>query len=182
MSLLEILTYPDPRLKTISAPVTEFDAKLQAFLTDLENTMRAGPGGVGIAAPQVGRFQRIVLLDVSSKPKIKHHGNLVLINPEITQWEGFEIGREGCMSVPDYTGNVIRAQYLHLMAQDQHGVQHEYDMEGFEARAIQHELDHLDGLLFIDRLVSRRHDLFRRKVYVSIQTQPHLSSEKAIDR
>lgn len=95
MSLLEILTYPDPRLKTISAPVTEFDAKLQAFLTDLENTMRAGPGGVGIAAPQVGRFQRIVLLDVSSKPKIKHHGNLVLINPEITQWEGFEIGREG---------------------------------------------------------------------------------------
>lgn len=165
MSVLEILTYPDPRLKTISAPVTEFDAELHAFLADLEITLRAGLGGVGIAAPQVGRFQRIVLLDVSSKPDIKHHGNLVLINPEITQWEGFEIGREGCMSVPDYTGNVIRAQYLQLTAQDQQGTPHEYEMEGFEARAVQHELDHLDGLLFIDRLVSRRHDLFRRKVY-----------------
>jgi peptide deformylase len=165
MSLFEILTYPDARLKTLSTPVTTFDETLRHFLTDLENTMRAGPGGVGIAAPQVGHFQRIILVDVSSKPKIKHHGSLVLINPEITRWEGFEIGREGCMSVPDYTGNVIRAQYLHLVAQDQEGTVHEYDMEGFEARAVQHELDHLDGLLFIDRLVSRRNDLFRRKVY-----------------
>jgi len=165
MSIL--LTYPDVRLKTVSAPVTVFDDKLHTFIGDLEKIMRAGPGSVGIAAPQVGHFERIVIVDVSSKPKIKHHGRLVLINPEITKWEGFEIGREGCMSVPDYTGNVIRAKTIHLTALDENGSEHEYDMEAYEARAVQHEIDHLEGLLFLDRLVSRRHDLFRRKVYKS---------------
>lgn len=165
MAILEILKYPDPRLKSESEPVTDFDDALRDFIADLEQTMRAGPGGVGIAAPQVGRFQRIVIVDVSSKPKIKHHGRLVLINPEILSWQGFEIGREGCMSVPDYTGNVIRATELELVARDEHGEEHQYQMEGYEARAVQHEVDHLDGMLFIDRLVSRRHDLFRRKVY-----------------
>jgi len=165
MAILKILTYPDPQLKNLAAPVTAFDEDLQTFLVDLEETMRAGPGGVGIAAPQVGRFERIVIVDVGSKPKITHHGRLVLINPEISEWEGFDIEREGCMSVPDYTGNVIRATQIHLVAQDETGTTHEYDMEGYEARAVQHEIDHLDGLLFIDRLVSRRYDLFQRKVY-----------------
>ncbi|MEZ5670873.1 MAG: peptide deformylase [Thiotrichaceae bacterium] len=165
MAILEILTYPDERLKNLSEDVVEFNEALRAFIADLEETMRAGPGGVGIAAPQVGYFQRIAIVDVSSKKKIKHHGRLVLINPEITQWEGFEVAREGCMSVPDYTGNVIRATQIHLIAQNEHGEKYEYDMEGYEARAVQHELDHLDGMLFIDRLVSRRHDLFQRKVY-----------------
>jgi len=162
MALLDLLIYPDVRLKQVSASVRVFDEKLHAFLTDLEETMRAGPGSVGIAAPQVGYFERIVIIDVSSKPKIKHHGHLILVNPEITQWKGFEVGREGCMSVPDYTGNVIRAKKIHLMALDENGVQQEYDMEGYEARAVQHEIDHLDGLLFLDRLVSRRYDLFQR--------------------
>ncbi len=166
MALLDILKYPDLRLKTESAPVTVFDHALRGFIADLEETMRASPGGVGIAAPQVGRFIRLVMVDVSSKPKLKdHHGRLVLVNPEITDWEGFEMGREGCMSVPDYTGNVSRAQRIHLIAQDEFGVNHEYDMAGYEARAVQHEMDHLDGVLFIDRLVSRRRDLFQRKVY-----------------
>jgi peptide deformylase len=75
------------------------------------------------------------------------------------------VGREGCLSVPDYTGNVIRAERVTLVAQDPFGERHEYAMEGYEARAVQHEMDHLDGLLFLDRLVSRRNDLFRRKVY-----------------
>lgn len=165
MAILNILTYPDSRLKTVSMPVTAFDDKLRALMVDLEETMRAGPGGVGIAAPQVGHFVQVVIVDVSSKPKIAHHGHLVLVNPEISDWEGFEIGREGCMSVPDYTGNVIRATKIHLVAQDENGHPHEYDMTGYEARAVQHEIDHLDGLLFLDRLVSRRHDLFQRKVY-----------------
>ena len=119
----------------------------------------------GIAAPQVGRFQRIAILDVSGKKNTPNHGHLVLVNPEIVHWEGFEIGREGCLSVPDYTGNVIRATRLRLLAQDRAGESLELEMEGFEARAAQHELDHLDGLLFVDRVVSRRMDLFRRKVY-----------------
>jgi len=165
MAILDILTYPNPKLKTVSTPVTEFNDQLHTFLADLEETMYAGPGGVGIAAPQVGHFERIIIVDVSSKKKIKHHGKLILINPEITEWEGFEVKREGCMSVPDYTGNVIRATRIHLIAQNAQGEQQEYDMEGYEARAIQHELDHLDGKLFVDRLVSRRHDLFKRKVY-----------------
>lgn len=165
MALLEILTIPDPRLKQESVPVERFDDELRAFIRDLEETMRASPGGIGIAAPQVGRFERIVILDLTSKPKVKNHGRLVLINPEITHWEGMAKGREGCMSVPDYTGNVIRAEKIHFTAYDELGVQHSYQTEGFEARAVQHEVDHLDGVLFIDRLVSRRTDLFARKTY-----------------
>lgn len=165
MPVLELIQYPDPRLKQVSTTVKKFDAKLQAFITDLEQTMRAGHGGVGIAAPQVAHFERIVIVDVSSKPKISHHGRLVLVNPEIKAWEGMAKGREGCMSVPDYTGNIIRAEHIQLKARDEHGKVQEYQMQGFEARAVQHEIDHLDGILFLDRLVSRRHDLYRRKVY-----------------
>ena len=165
MAVLEILTYPDPRLEQISQTVETFDDELRCFIADLEETRRAGPGAVGIAAPQVGRNQRIVIVDISSKPSKPNHGHLVLINPEITQWEGFAVGREGCLSVPDFTGNVIRAERIVLEARNEWGRQHQYDCEGFEARAIQHEIDHLDGLLFMDRLVSRRNDLFRRKVY-----------------
>jgi peptide deformylase len=152
VAVLEILTVPDPRLKQVSEPVETFDDELRQFILDLEETMRAAPGGIGIAAPQVARFQRIIILDLSSKPKVKNHGRMVLINPEITAWEGMAKGREGCMSVPDYTGNV-------------YGQQHQYECEGFEARAVQHEVDHLDGIVFLDRLVSRRTDLFRRKNY-----------------
>ena len=166
MAVLEILTLPDERLKQESAPVERFDAELLAFIDDLEETRRAGPGAVGIAAPQVGRFQRIVIVDVSNTRKpVPNHGYLVLVNPEITHWDGFALGREGCLSVPDYTGNVIRAEQIRLRAQDSRGEPLAFEMEGFEARAVQHEVDHLDGLLFVDRLVSRRTDLFRRKVY-----------------
>ena len=98
MALLPILTYPDPRLKQISAPVEVFDEVLRGFVRDLEETMRAGPAAVGIAAPQVGQFQRIVLVDVSSKPNVRNHGRLLLVNPEILSWEGLATGREGCLS------------------------------------------------------------------------------------
>jgi peptide deformylase len=165
MAILDILTLPDERLKVPSEPVEVFDRGLADFVADLEETRLSGPAAVGIAAPQVGRRQRIVIVDVSGRPKSSSHGHLVLVNPEIVHWEGFEMGREGCLSVPDYTGNVIRATRLRLKAQDQTGATHEYGMEGFEARAVQHELDHLDGLLFVDRVVSRRTDLYRRKVY-----------------
>ena len=166
MAILEILKLPDPRLKEIAAPVEKFDDKLRGFIDDLEQTRLHGPAAVGIAAPQVGRAQRIVIIDCSTTRKpVPNHGRLVLINPEITEWDGFELGREGCLSVPDYTGNVIRAERIRLSAQDLAGESHEYAMEGFEARALQHEVDHLDGILFVDRLVSRRTDLFQRKVY-----------------
>ncbi len=165
MAVLEIIKYPDEILKQISEPVESFNEELMAFLADLEETMRAGPGGVGIAAAQVGNFSRIAIVDVSAKPKIKHNGCMILINPEIKTWEGMKVGREGCMSVPDYTGNVIRAEKITLQACNAQGELCDYECEGYEARAVQHELDHMDGLLFLDRLVSRRTDLFKRKKY-----------------
>ncbi len=170
---VEIIKYPDKRLKQVSAPVDAFDFKLQGFVTELEKIMRAGPGGVGIAAPQVGCFQRIVIVDVSDMRKLparsSNNGCMVLINPEITEWEGMVMGREGCMSVPDFTGNVIRAEKIAFTAFDVQGTQYKFNSEGYEARAVQHEVDHLDGMLFLDRLVSRRADLFKRKVYKQIK-------------
>lgn len=179
MTIYEIIKYPDERLKSVAELVEKFDEELRIFLDDLEATMRAGPGGVGIAAPQVGKNQRIIIVDVSSMAKrakknkpLKHQGKMVLINPEIVEWDGMAIGREGCMSVPDYTGNVIRAEKITLNAFDEQGEQHSYTCEGFEARAVQHEIDHLDGLLFLDRLVSRRNDLFRRRMKKSSAVKP----------
>lgn len=166
MAILDILTLPDSALKRVSEPVVEFDDALRAFIADLEETRINGPAAVGIAAPQVGCFKRIVIIDCSTTRKpVPNHGYMVLVNPEITHWEGYEMGREGCLSVPDYTGNVIRATRIHLVASDPYGEPLEYDMEGYEARAAQHEIDHLDGMLFVDRVVSRRTDLFKRKVY-----------------
>ena len=167
MSVLDVLTYPEDVLKQVAEPVQVFDDGLKDFLVDLEATLNQAPGCVGIAAPQVGMLKRIVIVDVSAKPKLKNHGRLILINPEITQWDGFEVGREGCLSVPDYTGNVVRASALVLEALDVSGQPCRYEMEGFEARVAQHEVDHLDGKLFLDRLVSRRSDLFKRKKYKS---------------
>ncbi len=165
MSVLNILVYPDERLRRISEPVQVFDGALQEKIDALEATRLAGPGAVGIAAPQTDWLERVLIVDVSGRKKTASHGHLILVNPEITEWEGHVLGREGCLSVPDYTGNVLRAEKIHLDALDRDGNPLSFDMEGFEARAIQHELDHLDGLLFLDRLVSRRQDLFQRKNY-----------------
>jgi peptide deformylase len=166
MAILEILKLPDPRLKEVAEAVELFDDELRSFIADLEETRLDGPAAVGIAATQVGRLQRIVIIDCSTTRKpVPNHGCLVLVNPEITEWEGFELGREGCLSVPDYTGNVIRAERIKVKAKDPQGMACEYAMEGYEARALQHEVDHLDGILFVDRLVSRRTDLFQRKTY-----------------
>jgi peptide deformylase len=161
----EILTYPDERLKQASKLVEVFDLALVEWVQAFEAFMRSQPGGVGIAAPQVGRFERILIVDVSGRKKTQSNGRMVLINLEILEWDGFALGREGCMSVPDYTGNVVRAEQIRYRAQDEFGAWKEYESVGFEARAVQHEADHLDGLLFLDRLVSRKTDLFPRKNY-----------------
>ncbi len=165
MAILDILKYPNALLKQASKDVVSFDDELQGFLDDLEATMTDGPGAVGIAAPQVACFQRIAIVDVSANPKRLSHGRLFLINPEIIEWDGLEMGREGCLSVPDYTGNVVRAKSIKLRYLDRDGAEQEIETEGYEARALQHEMDHLEGMLFIDRVVSRRHDLFKRKNY-----------------
>ncbi len=166
MTILTILHTPNPLLKQYSKKVTIFDDDLRIFLDDLEETRQAGIAAVGIAAPQVGKFIRAIIVDCSTTRKpVKNHGFLCLLNPEIKDWSGHEIGREGCLSVPDYTGNVIRATQITLHAQDPSGKELEFEMEGYEARVVQHEIDHLDGQLFLDRVISQRADLFQRKVY-----------------
>jgi peptide deformylase len=162
MALLNILVYLDEKLKQVSQPVEEFSEDLKKFIENLEETFRSFPRCVGIAAPQVGRFERIVLVYIFHKPKHVNHGFLVLINPEVTFYEGSSMGREGCLSVPDFIGKVERAKSITLKALNQKGEKLELQISGYEARAVQHEIDHLDGKLFLDRLVSKRNGLSKR--------------------
>ena len=165
MAKLEILVYPDDRLRQVSQLVKAIDNKFVSFISDLEETLSSLPGCVGIAAPQVGFFERIVIVDISSRPQHKNHGHLVLINPVIKFSAGNSIGREGCLSVPEYIGKVQRSQNIEVEAQNEFGDKVNYQMEGYEARAVQHEIDHLDGKLFIDSLVGKRNVLKKRTNY-----------------
>jgi peptide deformylase len=166
MAVKETLIYPDPRLKLICSVIEEFDETTAELQRDLLDTMIAAGHSVGVAAPQIGVIKRAVVVDVSKSKlgkKQKNHGLLQMINPQILERRGNQISREGCMSVPDYTGNVARAEEIVVQFIDEHQQPHVIQAEGFEAIAIQHELDHLDGYLFIDRVSSIKSDLFRRK-------------------
>jgi peptide deformylase len=158
--------FPDPILKEKAAPVEGATPEVSAFVDDLVDTMRNAPGGVGIAAPQVGVPWRIIAVDVSAHrrgSREPNHGLLVLLNPEILAMGGQQVVREGCMSVPEYTANVRRAEWVLVDALDREGARTIIEAVGFESVAIQHEMDHLDGLLFLDRVASVKNDLFRRR-------------------
>ena len=163
-----ILRYPHPVLKKICNRVESIDATIKNLVNDLLDTMRSGPGSVGVAASQIGVTLRVCVVDVSANRhgKDNHHGQLCMINPEIVEREGLAIMREGCMSVPDYTGDVERATSITVRFSEPDGNLRELVASGFEAVAIQHEMDHLDGILFLDRIVSIKTGLFRRKNYV----------------
>lgn len=167
MSVQPILCYPHPVLKKVSHAVEAIDDEIQGLINDLIDTMEAGPGSVGVAAPQIGVTLRVCVVDVSGSRhgKDNNHGRLIMVNPEIIEREGAAIMREGCMSVPDYTGDVERATGITVRFQDGEGATREITATGFEAVAIQHEMDHLDGILFLDRIVSLKTGLFRRKNY-----------------
>ena len=163
MAIRDVIALPNPRLKQASAACGGADASLAA---DLVDTMRVSPGCVGLAAPQIDIGLRAFCLDVSSHPKGQpNHGLVVLFDPELVLAEGSEVKREGCMSVPDYTANVRRALHVVVRGTDEHGAERVISATGFEARAFQHELDHLDGKVILDRVASLRTDVFRRKVY-----------------
>lgn len=167
MEKLEILRYPDERLKIVSKEVEDFGKEFKEFVEKLKYTMYNSPGGVGIAAPQVNRHIRTIIVDSSKsnhKTNVVSHGLMILSNPRIVYGEGEIVFREGCMSVPDYTGNVKRFYYIKVEAQDIDGKVVIFDTEGFEAVVIQHEIDHLDGKVFIEKVISPR-DIFKRKVY-----------------
>jgi peptide deformylase len=149
-------------LRLPSQAVERFDQNLEDMFSDLEATMRAGPGGVGIAAPQIGENSRMIVIDCrASLRPCKNHGLLYMANPQIEAAEGETLGREGCLSVPDWVGMVPRDAEICVSFDDIHGVRQEITATGFEARVIQHEIDHLDGILFIDRVISSK-SLVRR--------------------
>ena len=165
MAICEILIYPDERLKTVCTPVANLDAGVDALIQNLVDTMLASGHSVGVAAPQIGDLRRVTVIDVSRSKlgRDNHHGLLTMVNPEIISHSGQKVMREGCMSVPDYTGNVTRAEEIVVEFLDRDGCERVIRASGFEAVAIQHELDHLDGLLFLDRVSSLKTDVFRRK-------------------
>jgi peptide deformylase len=167
MPAQKILLYPHPVLKKMCRPVEAMDGEIAGLVADLVDTMREGPGSVGVAAPQIGVTLRVCVVDVSNSKlgRDNNHGLLTMINPEIVAREGAAIMREGCMSVPDYTGDVERATAVTVRFIDADGREHEIVASGFESVAIQHEMDHLDGMLFLDRIVSLKTGLFRRKSY-----------------
>lgn len=159
MALLNILHFPDPRLRTIAEAVEIFDEDLQTFVKDMFETMYEAPG-IGLAATQVDVHKRLLVMDVSedkSDPK-------VLINPEILQTEGEEEMDEGCLSVPGYYETVRRAEKIKVRAQDANGNFFEIDTDGLEAVCIQHEMDHLDGKLFVDYISNLKRDRIRKKL------------------
>lgn len=157
MSVPTILTNPDARLRIVSDAVTVFDEQLAAQFIVLQQTMRAGPGGVGIAAPQIGDNRRMIVVDCSQSLRpCKNHGLLHMANPHIISSSGERLGREGCLSVPDWVGMVPRAAEICVRFDDETGQPQQITAIGFEARVIQHEIDHIDGILFIDRVVSSK--------------------------
>jgi peptide deformylase len=164
MAILHTLKYPHPILREKSKPVPEITEEIRSVISDMVETMYASPNCVGVAAPQVGYPLRMFVMDVSRKigPK-KNHGLLSLINPVLVYSEGEKITREGCLSIPDFLGNVKRARGVIVRGLNPDGREVEVVSKGLEAIALQHEMDHLDGVLFIHRVSSLSTDLIRRK-------------------
>ena len=160
MAAREVLVYPHPMLKQVAAPVQLDDA--EPVGRDLRDTMSSFERCVGLAAPQIGELCRVIAVDVSEHPKADadNNGLLLLANPRIVEAQGSEVAREGCLSIPDLTANVRRA--TRVVVEHARGT---VESRGFEARCVQHEIDHLDGLLFLDRVESLVDDVFRRRVY-----------------
>lgn len=165
MAVRPVILYPDARLKTPCAVVETVDDRVREAAQDLLDTMDAGPPRtVGIAAPQIGVMERVAIVDTSRNPKYpKAHGLLVLVNPRIATHEGEQFFREGCLSLPDYTANIRRHQKITVEALDLDGRPVQIEADGFEAVVLQHEINHLDGVLFLDRVANVKTDLFRRK-------------------
>ncbi|MCM8776242.1 MAG: peptide deformylase [Candidatus Omnitrophica bacterium] len=159
----KIRLFPDPVLRRKAEVVTSFDHSLAVLLETLQRTMRAQPSGVGIAAPQVGVARQVAVVDVS--PRVPGAKLLVLINPKIIDMRDPIPSREGCMSLPDYTANLKRFRWIRFVAQNPDGTWYEKTSEGIEAVCVQHEVDHLAGLLFFDRVVSLKTDMFPRRIF-----------------
>jgi len=159
MANLEILEFPDPRLRTVAKQVDTFDKKLRDLVDDMLETMYQA-SGIGLAATQVNRHVRLLVLDVSedrSAPK-------TYINPEIVERAGEQVCEEGCLSVPGVYASVRRAERVRVRAQDRHGMTFEEEAEGLHAVCLQHEMDHLEGRLFVDYLSPLKRQMVKKKI------------------
>ena len=158
MARLAILEYPDPRLRIRAEPVTKFDAEVQKLVADMFETMYAAPG-IGLAATQVNVHKRILVCDVATDGKQPY----CLINPEIIHAEGQTNAEEGCLSVPEFYDYIDRAALIRVRAFDPHGRHFEFEAEGLLAVCVQHEMDHLEGKLFVDYLSELKRERLRKK-------------------
>ena len=184
-----ILQYPNPLLGKRSLAVEDFNEETLRDIEDLVDTMRASPG-VGLAAVQIGILKRIIVVDVTPPPTKKGkkkttdgtlHGMIILVNPTIVSSVGEHMVREGCLSIPEYTADIRRAKEITITGLDEDGNVVTIESSGFEAVALQHEVDHTDGILFIDRIESVR-SLFKRKVKESAKESPKESAQKSKDK
>ena len=170
MAKLDIITLPDPKLRLVSAPVERVDADLRRFLDDMLETMYEAPG-IGLAAIQVGVPRRIVTIDVSGREDGAAKAPLFLINPEIvTSGDARSTYEEGCLSIPDFYAEVERPASVKLRYLDRDGRQQEIDADGLLSTCIQHEVDHLDGRLFIDYLSRLKRDMVVKKFIKAAKT------------
>ena len=162
MAILEILTYPDKFLKTITKPVDNIDESVLKLIEDMAETMYES-AGVGLAATQVGSDKKIMVYDISEEREKREYK--ALINPEIVLSEGEYLSEdEGCLSVPEYRANVNRASYVVVEAMDRNGQSLKIEAEELHAVVLQHEIDHLNGILFIDRISSLKREIYKRRV------------------
>lgn len=172
MAKLRILEFPDPRLRTKAAAVEVVDDDLRQLAEDMFETMYAAPG-IGLAATQVDVHKRLLVVDVSAEKNDPH----VLINPEILEKDGVAISEEGCLSVPGYYDEVERAEHVRVRYLDRDGQQVERDLEGLLAICVQHEMDHLDGRLFVDYLSEAKRQRIRKRLVKDRRAQ---SSEATV--
>ncbi len=159
MAKLKILVFPDPRLRTTASPVAVVDDALRGLIDDMFETMYSAPG-IGLAATQVDVHQRFLIADVSANGDDPH----ALINPVILEKDGVTVSEEGCLSVPGYYEEVERAEHIRVRYQDRSGKEIETDMEGTLAICVQHEIDHLDGKLFVDYLSEAKRSRIRKRL------------------
>jgi peptide deformylase len=159
MALLPILEYPDPRLRTKAAPVVTFDAALKRRIADMFETMYAAPG-IGLAATQVDWHHRLIVIDISED----HSQQEVFINPRLLWTQGEVTTEEGCLSVPTFFDDIARAERIAVLTQDADGHTHERELTGMLAVCLQHEMDHLEGKLFVDYLSELKRQRIRKKL------------------
>jgi len=172
MAVRKVFTYPETTLRERAAPVTNIDGKLQKLIDDMADTMYHAPG-IGLASNQVGELYRVIIFDISTKDE--PNDLVVLINPEIVEADGLIVNEEGCLSVIDYAADIKRAERVTAKGMDREGNPITLKKEGLAAVILQHEIDHLNGILFIDHISKLKRELYKRRLKKLLKQRESLS-------